>query len=1224
MATSTFLDHVPAPPALSAARVTLVTVLRRALLPLTSLRLTVALFAMAIFIVFVGTLAQVDKDMWEVIEQYFRSLIAWVDVQVFFPRSWFPQWQNIPGRFPFPGGALIGAALFVNLTAAHLLRFKIQAQGTRLWLGLAVIVAGALLTWLVIGSGHNQGGLQAKPPFAWATLWLGCKIGTVALWLASVAGVVWWVKRKTGRTIELILAAAGCLILTVLAVWIVLPGNYLGDPAMRILWQLIQGGLAGLVLLLGCWLVFKNSGGSVLLHAGIGLLMFGELFVSLYAVEERITIEEGATANYAMDIRATELAIINPAFSKTEDEVVAVPGSLLAASVARQEPIRDPNLPFDIQVVEYWKNSELQDPPRDKANLATVGLGLQVAAGPRGSGSGAGMESKVNMASTYLKLTERDTGKDLGTHLASVFFGGTDMAEKVQAGDKSYDLALRFKRTYKPYTLTLIDVSKDDYLGTSTPKNYSSLVQLRDPARNVDREEKIWMNNPLRYAGETFYQSGYDRGRNGKEVTTLQLVTNTGWMIPYVSCMLVSVGMLAHFTIVLVRFLRRQAESLSGVGGVVDAMVGDKPQGRGGKRARRQKTPVASGGGGALGIIVPTLLVLIFAGWLAGKARLPRDSGETMNFYEFGQLPIVYQGRVKPIDTLARTSLRNISDREELVDATGHKQPAVRWLLDAITRSESGDKDPFFRIQNLEVLHTLGLERRPGFRYSVEELSKNIAEFEKQTDKARLKKSDQLDVYEKKILDLEHRVRTYTLLSAAFRPVPFPPLPSEPAAATDRDKQQEELRPLVMAAMEAENQLKQMEAPLAVPMAAAGKEPEQDPWLPYATAWNKSYLRQTLLKGEPIPAAVLWNAIFTAYERGDATAFNLAVARYQDWLAANMPAGVGLKKVSFEAYINHFAPFYHCDVLYFVAFVLAACAWIGFSKPLNRAAFWLMVITFAVHTLAIGARMVISGRPPVTNLYSSAVFIGWACVLAGLVLEYIYRLGLGNIVASVAGFLTLLVAHSLAGSGDTFTVMQAVLDTQFWLATHVVTVALGYSATFVACLLGVLFILLGVLTTALKPDVAKVLSRVTYGVLCFAVFFSFVGTVLGGLWADDSWGRFWGWDPKENGALIIVLWNVLILHALWSRMVRERGLAVLSVAGGIVTIWSWFGVNELGVGLHSYGFTEGVLPTLGISALILLLIMAIGLLPLRLWASFRSADSVPAEGIELVTAQVVG
>ena len=86
--------------------------------------------------------------------------------------------------------------------------------------------------------------------------------------------------------------------------------------------------------------------------------------------------------------------------------------------------------------------------------------------------------------------------------------------------------------------------------------------------------------------------------------------------------------------------------------------------------------------------------------------------------------------------------------------------------------------------------------------------------------------------------------------------------------------------------------------------------------------------------------------------------------------------------------------------------------------------------------------------------------------------------------------------------------------------------------------------------------------------------FSFVGTVLGGIWADQSWGRFWGWDPKENGALIIVLWNALILHLRWGGMIRERGLVVCAIGGNIVTSWSWFGVNMLGIGLHSYGFTD--------------------------------------------------
>jgi ABC-type transport system involved in cytochrome c biogenesis permease subunit len=219
----------------------------------------------------------------------------------------------------------------------------------------------------------------------------------------------------------------------------------------------------------------------------------------------------------------------------------------------------------------------------------------------------------------------------------------------------------------------------------------------------------------------------------------------------------------------------------------------------------------------------------------------------------------------------------------------------------------------------------------------------------------------------------------------------------------------------------------------------------------------------------------------------------------------------------------------------------------------------------------------------------------------------VHRMGIGNVIASAAGFGTLLIAQNLAGDGDTFTVLVAVLDTQFWLATHVVCITEGYTSTYVAGLLGIVYILRGVCTPSLTDSVAKNLARAIYGTTCTAMFFSFVGTVLGGLWADDSWGRFWGWDPKENGALIIVLWNALVLHARWGGMIKDRGLAVLAVLGNITVSWSWFGVNELGVGLHSYGFTEGVMLALGIFCLSQLAIAAAGCLPKRLWWSHAAA-----------------
>jgi cytochrome c biogenesis factor len=127
-----------------------------------------------------------------------------------------------------------------------------------------------------------------------------------------------------------------------------------------------------------------------------------------------------------------------------------------------------------------------------------------------------------------------------------------------------------------------------------------------------------------------------------------------------------------------------------------------------------------------------------------------------------------------------------------------------------------------------------------------------------------------------------------------------------------------------------------------------------------------------------------------------------------------------------------------------------------------------------------------------------------------------------------------------------------------------------------------------------------------YAIICFATLFSFVGTVLGGIWADQSWGRFWGWDPKENGALIIVLWNILILHARMGGMVRERGLANLAIFGNIVTTWSFFGTNMLGVGLHSYGRTDEQLANLLMFIASQVVLILIGLLPVNLWRSFST------------------
>jgi len=652
--------------------------------------------------------------------------------------------------------------------------------------------------------------------------------------------------------------------------------------------------------------------------------------------------------------------------------------------------------------------------------------------------------------------------------------------------------------------------------------------------------------------------------------------------------------------------------------------------------------------------LAPWLCLALFVAEIAAVVA-PKKDGE-FHTREFARLPVLLGGRIQPFDTMARNALLQIRSTGEVpleeVPAWkfwhhAAKLKSTEWLLEVMTRPDDADKRPIFLIHHADLLSELKLEgkgvEKSGLRYyTFEQLSPVMKEIETQGQKASKVKAEEQSTFQKQVLKLANATMLYRRLKLTLQPEETEDFPGMVA---DYTKNLEAGRAAVLAREKGQPYDTNALVSLALPVrqfemmdqaAYAFVVPPVDPaagrehWLNTGAA-----LIETLQTGAVNPAVPLLARIAKAYGAKQAAEFNQAVAAYQDWLAPSFEREVTKGRAEF--FFNDMKPFLHAMIIDIMALVLGAAGLAtfsllpGVSESLRRASLYLIILACLVHTFGLVFRMVLEGRPPVTNLYSSAVFIGWAMTIVGIILERLYRVGIGNLVASGAGFVTLMIAHNLALGGDTMEMLRAVLDTNFWLATHVVVITLGYAATFAAGGTAIIYILLGVFTPMLHQPlrpagestgapagksvqtVGKALSRMTYGIVCFATLFSFVGTVLGGIWADQSWGRFWGWDPKENGALLIVLWNAVILHARWGGLVRERGIMTLAVFGNIVTSFSYFGVNLLNVGLHSYGFTDSGFKWLMIFISIQAAMIALGLLPQHLWRSFRAAAPAAPE-----------
>ncbi|MGB7159275.1 MAG: cytochrome c biogenesis protein ResB, partial [Tepidisphaeraceae bacterium] len=323
------------------------------------------------------------------------------------------------------------------------------------------------------------------------------------------------------------------------------------------------------IFVAGVAILHKKRTGIILIHLGLLALLLGELLTSLWAVESQMFIDEGSTAAYSHSVREAELAVIDPSDAK-QDQVVVIPQAKLSDGAT----VADAKLPFEVRVEEYHRNSDVVEAGHkhgDEEHLgrATKGTGQGAAIEPKAPFSGAGEEAeKVDMASAYVTL--RNGAQELGTYLVSLHL---PTPQRVVVDGKPYDIALRFKRYYKPYAIELLRFDHDKYLGTEVAKNFSSRIRLTDPAYGTNREILIKMNSPLRYRGETFFQARFIpiSPEHPWETTILQVVDNPGWLLPYIACVIGAVGMMVHFGILLVNFLLKKFAPAEGSVGATAA-----------------------------------------------------------------------------------------------------------------------------------------------------------------------------------------------------------------------------------------------------------------------------------------------------------------------------------------------------------------------------------------------------------------------------------------------------------------------------------------------------------------------------------------------------------------------------------------------------------------------------------------------------------------------------
>ncbi len=569
-------------------------------------------------------------------------------------------------------------------------------------------------------------------------------------------------------------------------------------------------------------------------------------------------------------------------------------------------------------------------------------------------------------------------------------------------------------------------------------------------------------------------------------------------------------------------------------------------------------------------------------------------AADSLKYQDFAQIPVLENGRVKPLERFAAIELHRISGADSF-----EGRPAIVWLAEVLFNPAAAADQSLFTVERPALRAALGLSDASRFhRFSLAELAPGLGKTADQVEALLQKKQEELSKDEQALVDLHSQVLIFNQLLQSLSLL----LPLPVAVPAEVNIEPMQRHPNFVDMMKSEAELIEKVRGFLTPATTANPDlltPAQQQlagfvyalaklreggahnillrvipsvWRDSAGEWYSPW--QTMLEGQSAPQIAellkVWQDMATAYRAGDSEIWQSTTEKAVMLTRQLMHDEELGRRLTAEILYDRLHLYPLAGVFYGLTALLGLFALRGVRRT-QTATTLVLTIACALHTTAIALRVVILNRPPVGTLYESLLFVGLIIGLVCLVVSATSRKPALALGGALTAALLLALAPLFETDGESLTMLSAVLNTNFWLVTHVLCITAGYGLCIVTALLAH-----GLLAVAPRRTDNPAGKALLYRLSLISLLLTTVGTLLGGVWADQSWGRFWGWDPKENGALLIVLWLLWLQHGRLggqlSHLAWLSGCAFLTV----IVALAWFGVNLLGIGLHSYGFTTGI------------------------------------------------